>query len=84
MALAELRFGNKTMATFTESPSTVTATYRIEFVLSIRNVTIDGVDRYEVTITNTDTGQGTRTITFTMPVITNEDRVTDSWSEVCS
>lgn len=82
--LMRIKFGNKTMVTFTESPSTVTATYRIEFVLSIRNVTIDGVDRYEVTITNTDTGQGTRIITFTMPVITNEDRVTDSWSEVCS
>ncbi len=82
--LMRVQFGNKTMANFTQSPSTITTFFRIEFVLSIRTVTIDGVNHYEVTITNTDTGQGTRTITFSMPVITSIDQVTENWSEVCS
>ena len=41
----KVRFGARTMGTFTESPSSFTCTYRISFNCSIETVTIDGVDK---------------------------------------
>ena len=78
-----VKFGPRTMGTFTEAPSSFTKTYRIEFTFNLEVVQEDGHDRYVITITNTDTGKGTRTVTASLPVRKPEPQIVDHWENVC-
>ena len=78
-----VKFGPRTMGTFTEAPSSFTKTYRIEFICSIEIIQKDGHDYYEVTITNTDKGKGTKTVSVTLPIYKPYPQITDHWESVC-
>ena len=78
-----VKFGPRTMGTFTEVPSSFTKTYRIEFTVSLDLIQEDGHDRYVITITNTDVGKGTRTVTASIPVRKPEPQIVDHWENVC-
>ena len=77
----KVRFGARTMGTFTESPSSFTCTYRISFNCSIETVTIDGVDQYRVTIANVDTGAGVKTVSAELIVYRTYAQFYDVWTE---
>ena len=78
-----VKFGPRTMGTFTEVPSSFTKTYQIEFTVSLDLIQEDGHDRYVITITNTDVGKGTRTVTASIPVRKPEPQIVDHWENVC-
>ena len=78
-----VKFGPRTMGTFTSVPDSFTATYRLEFICSVNLIHKDGADYYEITITNTDKGRGTRTVSVTMPVKKPNPVEEDHWESVC-
>lgn len=77
----KVRFGARTMGTFTESPSSFTCTYKISFNCSIETVTLDGVDQYHVTIANVDTGQGVKEVSVDLIVYRTYAQFYDVWTE---
>lgn len=78
-----VKFGTRAMGTFTQAPASVTKTNRIEFVISLAIIKKSNRDYYEVTITNTDKGKGTRTVTVELPILLPNHQEMDSWEVVC-
>lgn len=76
-----VKIGSRAMGTFTSAPSSFTKTNRIEFIFSIKIIRISNRDAYEITITNTDTGKGTRTVSGTMIIYKPQHQEIDIWKE---
>ena len=78
-----VKFGTRTMGTFTSAPSSFTATNRIPFIFSITQYEKAGRTYYTITITNQDTGKGTKTVSTDMQVYKPEHGEIDHWENVC-
>lgn len=74
-----IKFGTRTVATFTQVPSTVTGRYVLDFNFSIN----EDESGYLITITNVQTGQGTRTLNIRHPKLSTQIRQVDHWTETC-
>ena len=78
-----VKIGARAMGTFTSAPSSFTKTNRIEFVFSIKVIRISNRDAYEITITNTDKGKGTRTVKGTMIIYKPKHQEIEIWEKAC-
>lgn len=78
-----IKIGTRTMGSFTSAPSSFTATNRIPFIFSIEQFERGGRTFYTITITNQDTGKGTRTVSTEMQVYKPEHGEIEHWESVC-
>ena len=78
-----VKIGTRTMGSFTSAPSSFTATNRIPFIFSIEQFERNGRTFYTITITNKDTGKGTRTVSTEMQVYKPEHGEIEHWETVC-
>ena len=72
--------GSRTLGRFSTVPQTITATYRIGWVFSIR--ALDEA-HYEITVSNEDSGNGVVTETLTVPMNRKSTQTIDTWEETC-
>lgn len=72
----KIRFGSRSMGYFTEVPQTVKLSYIIDFIASI-----EPVNEFKnlVTLTNVDTGLGTRQVQVVSHILSSEIRYSDNW-----
>lgn len=78
-----VKIGTRTMGSFTSAPSSFTATNRIPFIFSIEQFERGGRTFYTITITNKDTGKGTRTVSTEMQVYKPQHGEIEHWETVC-
>ena len=78
-----VKIGTRTMGSFTSAPSSFTATNRIPFIFSIEQFERNGRTFYTITITNKDTGKGTRTVSTEMQVYKPQHGEIEHWETVC-
>lgn len=78
-----VKIGTRTMGSFTSAPSSFTATNRIPFIFSIEQFERGGRTFYTITITNQDTGKGTRTVSTEMQVYKPQHGEIEHWETVC-
>ena len=72
--------GSRTLGRFSTVPQTITATYRIGWVFSIR--ALDEA-HYEITVSNQDNGEGIVTERLTVPMNRKALQTVDTWEETC-
>ena len=72
--------GSRTLGRFSTVPQTITATYRIGWVFSIR--ALDEA-HYEITVSNQDAGKGVVTERLTVPMNRKALQTVDTWEETC-
>ena len=78
-----VKIGTRTMGSFTSAPSSFTATNRIPFIFSIEQFERNGRTFYTITITNKDTGKGSRTVSTEMQVYKPQHGEIEHWETVC-
>lgn len=74
-----IKFGNKTLGTFPSVPSTVNATYILDFVFTLE----EDSGEYVITVSNVDKGLGTRIVSVRQPKLSVSPQQIDRWEESC-
>lgn len=74
-----IKFGNKTLGSFPSVPSTVNATYILDFVFTLE----EDNGEYVITVTNVEKGLGTRIVTVRQPKLSVNPQQIDRWEELC-
>ena len=74
-----IKFGNKTLGSFPAVPSTLNATYILDFVFTLE----EDRGEYLITVTNVDKGLGTRIVTVRQPKLSVNPQQIDRWEESC-